>query len=295
MKGWYIIMNDNILTIKGLNKKFSDKGFCLNNISLELPKGTIMGLIGENGAGKTTLIKVIMNIYGRNSGTVTAFDGLDNVKDEEKFKNLVGYVADEDYLYINTTPEKTARSFSYAFDEWDESIFRKYMTMWQINTKKKNSELSKGMKTKLMMALALAHKPKLLILDEPTAGLDPAARTELLDILREFVSDGERSVLFSTHITTDLDKTADYIAMMINGTVTETLSADEAQDKYAVISGAKRDMLPELMIGAKENELGFEALVLRKNLPAFKNVTVRTPSYEDLLIHSIYQARTDRH
>lgn len=285
---------ENILEIKGLGKKFADSKFSMHDINLSLPKGVIMGLIGENGAGKTTLIRLIMNIYGRSGGSVTAFDGLDNVKNEPEFKNKLGFVADEDYLYINTTVAKTAKAFSYAFDNWDDSIFMKYMDMWQIDVKKKCGELSKGMKTKVMLALALAHKPELLILDEPTAGLDPAARIEMLDILREFVSDGERSVLFSTHITGDLDKVADYIALMIDGHIHEVISADEAQEKYAVVSGDKREMLPAVLIGAKTTDIGFEALVLRKNAEMFKNVTVRTPNFEDILVHTILQNRENR-
>ncbi|MDY3792674.1 MAG: ABC transporter ATP-binding protein [Oscillospiraceae bacterium] len=285
---------ENILEIKGLGKKFADSKFSMHDINLSLPKGVIMGLIGENGAGKTTLIRLIMNIYGRSGGSVTAFDGLDNVKNEPEFKNKLGFVADEDYLYINTTVAKTAKAFSYAFDNWDDSIFMKYMDIWQIDVKKKCGELSKGMKTKVMLALALAHKPELLILDEPTAGLDPAARIEMLDILREFVSDGERSVLFSTHITGDLDKVADYIALMIDGHIHEVISADEAQEKYAVVSGDKREMLPAVLIGAKTTDIGFEALVLRKNAEMFKNVTVRTPNFEDILVHTILQNRENR-
>lgn len=285
---------ENILEIKELNKKFADSKFSMHDINLSLPKGVIMGLIGENGAGKTTLIRLIMNIYGRTGGSITAFEGLDNVKNEPEFKNKLGFVADEDYLYINTTVAKTAKAFSYAFDNWDDGIFKKYMDMWQIDVKKKCGELSKGMKTKVMLALALAHKPELLILDEPTAGLDPAARIEMLDILREFVSDGERSVLFSTHITGDLDKVADYIALMIDGHIHEVISADEAQEKYAVVSGDKREMLPAVLIGAKTTDIGFEALVLRKNAEMFKNVTVRTPNFEDILVHTILQNRENR-
>ncbi|MCM1525586.1 MAG: ABC transporter ATP-binding protein [Ruminococcus sp.] len=285
---------ENILEIRDITKKFADRKFALRDISLDLPKGAVMGLIGENGAGKTTLIKIIMNIYGRDSGTVTLLDGVDNAENEEDFKEKVGYVADEDYLYISATVQKTALAFSYAFSDWDRAIFEKYMKLWQIDQKKKCGELSKGMRTKVMLALALAHKPSLLILDEPTAGLDPAARMEMLDILREFVADGEHSALFSTHITGDLDKIADYIAMMIDGRLSEVMPADEAEEKYAVISGEKYKMKKELLIGPKVGDLGFEALVLRKNLAKFTDVNVRKPNFEDLLVHTIIQNRENR-
>lgn len=284
----------NILEIKGIRKSFAGTSFSLHGIDLDIPYGSVMGLIGENGAGKTSLIKIIMNIYGRGGGSIKAFGSLDTAKDEAAFKEQTGYVSDEDYLYFNTTIEKTAAAFSMAFGTWNSEVFNKYMKMWQIDTKKKCSTLSKGMKTKVMLALALAHDPKLLILDEPTAGLDPAARIEILDILRDFVSDGEHSVLFSTHITGDLDKIADYISMMIDGTITEVLSADEAQDKYAVISGDVSDMPKKGIIGAKITESSYEALALRSDLPHFRNVAVRTPNYEDLLVHTILQNRANR-
>lgn len=285
---------DNILEIRNISKSFAGTAFKLHDVNLDIPYGAIMGLIGENGAGKTTLIKMLMNIYGRNSGHITAFGNIDTVRDEAEFKEQTGYVSDEDYLYFNTTVEKTAAAFSMAFRTWNSEIFSKYMKMWQIDTSKKCNTLSKGMKTKVMLALALAHEPKLLILDEPTAGLDPAARIEILDILREFVADGEHSVLFSTHITGDLDKTADYIAMMIDGRIAEVLSADEAQDKYAVVSGDVNDMPKNEIIGAKITGNSFEALALRTDIPHFRDVSVRTPNYEDMLVHTILQNRENR-
>lgn len=282
----------NILEIRDLKKSFADD-FVIDIPELDIPSGAIVGMIGENGAGKTSVLRIIMNIYGRESGSIKGFGGIDNVSDEAKFKNLVGFVPDEDYLNIALTPEKTAKAFAAVFGKWDSGVFSKYVKMWQIDTKKKCGTLSKGTKTKVMLALALAHDPKLLILDEPTAGLDPAARLEILDILREFVSDGERSVIFSTHITGDLDKTADYIAMMIDGKLNEMLSADEAQEKYAVVSG-ERPAPTRYLIREKETSLGYEALVLRKDIPSLGNVSVRTPNYEDILVHTILQNRENR-
>ena len=282
---------DNILEVRNLKKTIEENKFSICIDSLDIPKGAIVGLIGENGAGKTSFLKLIMNIYGRESGKITGFYGIDNVMHEPEFKNLIGYVPDDDYLTVNITPAKIASAFSSVFRKWDNSVFKKYMDMWQIDTGKKCGTLSKGMKTKVMLALALAHSPALLILDEPTAGLDPAARLEILDILREFVSDGERSVIFSTHITGDLDKTADYIAMITDGRLCEMLSSDEAQEKYAVVSGDGVPSDSSLLIGVKTNSTGYEALSLRENIPALGDVAVRTPNYEDLLVHTILQNR----
>lgn len=288
---------ENILELRNIRKKIGSNDFSISVDSLDIPKGVILGMIGENGVGKTSLLRIIMNIYGRESGVVTGYDGdtaIDNVREEERFKNFVGFVPDEDYLPVTHSVKKISAAFADVFDNWDSAVFDKYMKMWQIDVKKNCAALSKGMKTKVMLALALAHSPKLLILDEPTAGLDPAARLEMLDIMREFVSDGERSVIFSTHITGDLDKTADYIAMMINGSMREFMSADEAQEKYAVVSGNKAAMKKELLIGIKETSIGFEALALRENIGKLGDVSVRTPNYEDILVHTILQNRENR-
>ncbi|MDE6596102.1 MAG: ATP-binding cassette domain-containing protein, partial [Oscillospiraceae bacterium] len=163
---------------------------------------------------------------------------------------------------------------------------------WNIDEKKKVSALSKGTQTKLMLAAALCHNAELLILDEPTAGLDPVARIEILDMLREFVADGERSVLFSTHITGDLDKIADVITLVIDGKIHESMSIDMIEDKYAVISGAKEKLTPEnekYTIGARKLNTGFEALVKREHLNRFEGVSVKNPNVENLLTFSIWQ------
>ena len=284
---------DNILEVSGLCKSFGD--FKLDNVDFSIPKGAVMGLIGENGAGKTTVIKLIMNMYGRDSGSIVGFDGLDNSADEVRFKTLTGYVSDEDYFYYNAKMSAVAEAFSVAFENWDEHIFERYTELWQLPMDKKPKEMSKGTKTKMMLALALAHKPKLLILDEPTAGLDPAARIEVLDILRDFVSDGEHSVLFSTHITGDLDKIADYITMMINGRSVVSMRADEIEDKYAVVSGSPDEISgnEDVLIGIRTGTSSFEALIERKDLGRLKNVSVHTPNFENLLTFSIWQSRKD--
>ena len=260
-------MNENMLEVKNLTKKFD--GFVLDNVNFSLPKGAIMGLIGENGAGKTTLIKLIMNMYGRESGEIKGVGGLDNVSDEPAFKERVGYVADEDYLYYNSKMCDIAAAFSVAFERWDESIFQNYVDLWKLPLDKKAGEMSKGTKTKMMLALALAHKPELLILDEPTAGLDPAARIEVLDILRDFVSDGEHSVLFSTHLTSDLDKVADYITLIIDGKIIESMTIDEIEEKYAIASGENTpsDKIKPYLIGCRQNSTRFTALVRRSDIP----------------------------
>ncbi len=280
-------MSNFALEINNLTKHYKD--FALEDVSFSVEKGSVMGLIGQNGAGKTTIIKLILNAVSRKSGGISVF-GLDNVKNEPEVKNKIGYVADEDYLLVSSNLKAHAGAYKIMFDSWDQELFEKYAEMWKLPLKKKFSEYSKGMKTKAMLALALSHKPEILILDEPTAGLDPVARIEVLDILRDFVSDGEKAVLFSTHITGDLDKIADYITLLIDGKVTESLSVDKVEEKYAVISGDNSIISGKEheMVGLRKGTLTFEGLIKREKLGLFSNAIVHTPNMENLLTFSIW-------
>lgn len=286
-------MNKYALEIDKLNKEFSD--FKLENVSFKLEKGMVMGLVGENGAGKTTIIKLILNAIEKTSGSISVF-GYDNITNEVEVKEKIGYVADDDYLLIHSNIKKYAKAFATIYKNWDQALFEKYAKMWKLPPKKKFSEYSKGMKTKAMLALTLGHHPELLILDEPTAGLDPVARIEVLDILRDIVADGERSVLFSTHITGDLDKIADCVTVLINGKVTESMEIDRIEDKYAVIMGSLDSLNKEnesKCIGIRRGTSGFEALVQRKDLSAFPNVSAHTPNIENLLTFNIWGHRDE--
>lgn len=286
-------MNNTMLSINGLTKSYKD--FTLKDASFEIEKGTVMGLIGQNGAGKTTIIRLIMNMCSRNGGTITVC-GLDNIADEIAVKNKIGYVSDESFFFYNTTLARTAKACAAAYDNWDAAKFEDFLKKWELPEKKKISALSKGMQTKAMLAVALSHDPELLILDEPTAGLDPVARIEILDLLRDFVSDGERSVLFSTHITGDLDKIADVITLIIDGQIRESMSIDAIEDRYAVISGANdklTDQNRSFCIGLRELNTGFESLILRENLSKFEGVSVKNPNVENLLTFSIWQNRKE--
>lgn len=286
-------MSNNALEIRGLRKSFGK--FLLDDISFEVEKGSVMGLIGENGAGKTTVIKLILNGYDKEGGTIRVFD-MDHVEKEREVKTRIGYVADEDYLQLGYNLKAHAAAYSKLYPEWDEKLFNKYVTLWGLDVKKSCASLSKGTKTKAMLALALAHKPDFLILDEPTGGLDPVARIEVLDILRDFVSDGEKAVLFSTHITSDLDKIADYLTILIDGRVEESMALDLIEEKYAVISGGS-DMFKgkeKYLKGLRRGAMASEALVLRECLPLFPEASVRVPNIENLLAFHIWAAHPER-
>ncbi|MBP1572972.1 MAG: ABC transporter ATP-binding protein [Oscillospiraceae bacterium] len=286
-------MKDLALEVKSLSKEFQD--FKLDNVSFELEKGMVMGLVGENGAGKTTIIKLILNAIEKSGGEINIF-GMDNTKEEIACKEKIGYVADEDYLIVTSNIKNYAKAFAHIYKNWDQELFEKYAKMWKLPPKKKFSTYSKGMKTKAMLALTLAHHPELLILDEPTAGLDPVARIEVLDILRDIVADGDKSVLFSTHITGDLDKIADSVTVLIGGKATESMPIDMIEDKYAVISGSLTALTPtntSRCVGIRRGTQNFEALVERRELSHFENVSVRTPNIENLLTFSIWGHRED--
>lgn len=284
-------MNNMALEIKDLTKKYKD--FTLDGVSFKIEQGTVMGLIGQNGAGKTTIIKLIMNMIKRDGGEIKVC-GLDNLTDEIAVKNKIGFVSDECYLFYNSNMANVGKSCAAVFDNWDGERFFSLLRKWDISEKKKIAAMSKGTQTKAMLAVAMSHGAELLILDEPTAGLDPVARIEILDLLREFVADGKRSVLFSTHITGDLDKIADVITLIIGGRIRESMSIDMIEDKYAVISGSNSILTKSneaYTIGVRKLSTGFEALVKRADLPKFEGASVRNPNVENLLTFSIWAER----
>ena len=284
-------MMEHILKIENLSKSYGD--FKINNISFELEKGCIMGFVGQNGAGKTSTIKLIMNAIGKDSGNISVF-GKDNISEEVFIKSKLGYVPDEDYFISTSTLKGHANALKLFYKTWSEDIFKKYVDLWELPVNKKLQEFSKGMKTKAMLTLAMAHQPELLILDEPTAGLDPVARIEVLDILREFVSDGQKSVLFSTHITSDLDKVADFITIINRGKVIESLSIDKIEEKYVIIMGSLDELTgkEKEFVGVRKGAGSFEGLILRDKADLlYKNVEMRTPNIENMLTFSIWGNR----
>lgn len=219
---------ENILEVKNLCKIY-DK-FSLRNIEFELPKGSIMGLIGENGAGKSTIIKAILNLINTNDGVIKIF-GLDNKEHEKEIKEDIGVILDEGFLSEYLTPNDINDIMKNIYKQWEEGLYFKYIENFKLPRDKISGEYSKGMKMKLKIAVALAHKPKLLILDEPTSGLDPIARNEILDIFQEFIQNEEHSILVSSHITSDLEGIADYITFINNGEMVLSKTKDELIEK----------------------------------------------------------------
>ena len=222
----------NSIKISGLCKSYGD--FALDHIDLKLPGGSIMGLIGENGAGKTTTIKCILNLIRRDAGTITLM-GYDNIAQEQQAKAEVGVVLDECYFHDTLRPTDIHTILSRVYENWDKALFASCLKKFQLPECKYVKEFSRGMKMKLSLAAALAHHPKLLILDEATAGLDPVVRDEILDEFLNFIQDEEHSILISSHITSDLEKVADYITFLHQGKLVFTLEKDLLVDQYGVL------------------------------------------------------------
>lgn len=279
-------MTENYLEIHNVKKSFSN--FILDDISFSLPKGFIMGLIGSNGAGKTTTIKLILNMLEKEQGKIEVF-GRDNVKNEKEVKQHIGVVFDSNFFVDTWTVKETEKAISIFYDEWSHEIFREMLEKFELTDSIKIGELSRGMQVKLMLACAFSHNAKLLILDEPTSGLDAATRNEFLEILQDYIKDGERSVLFSTHITTDLEQVADYITYLERGKLIYTGNVEELLQKYVIIKGAPNQMTDDLknhILGIRQTNMGFEGLIDAETAGKYKDKFILDiPTIDEIMIH----------
>ena len=279
-----------MLEIKNLSKKF--KTFELDNVSFKLEPGYIMGFIGPNGAGKSTTIKLIMNLLKKDFGEIKVFNK-DHIEFEKEIKNRIGFVYDESYFYEDLTIKQMKNIIAPFYKEWDEKLFNRYIKDFDLDLNQKIKKLSKGMKMKFSLAIALSHNADLIIMDEPTSGLDPVFRREILDILYNVIQDEKKSIFFSTHITTDLEKIADYITFINKGKVVFSKSKDEILESYRIIKGGNNllDMdTRKKFIGLRETKVGFEGLVEnpQKLKRLFGNdVIIERPTLEDIMVYSV--------
>lgn len=278
---------ENILEIKNLTKEY--KNFKLDNISFVIPKGFIMGFIGENGSGKTTTIKLIMNLLQRDGGKIRVF-GKDNVKNEREIKEKIGFVYDDCFYYENLSIKDNGKIISGFYKQWDWNVFNNYLRKFNLDARQKVKELSKGMKMKFAIAIALSHKAEFIILDEPTSGLDPVMRRQVLEILQQVMEDENVGILISSHIISDLEKIADYITYIKKGKIVFSMSIPELQEEYVLIKGNKdllRDIDRNIIYGLRETPYGFEGITRefhRIDVGVRKQLVMEKPSIEVIMV-----------
>lgn len=257
----------NALEIKNLTKSYP--GFTLDNLTLTLPSGCIMGLIGENGAGKSTTIKLILNILKRDSGTITIL-GKDNRDNIRLTKEDVGVVLDDVGISECLSARQVGNIMKHTFHNWDENAYDNYLRKLSVPTNKAFKEFSKGMKMKLGIAVAMSHHARLLILDEATSGLDPVVRDEVIDMFGEFTRDENHAILISSHIVSDLEKICDYIAFLHKGKLLLCEEKDLLMEQYGIVHCTAQQLAgisPSAIKGKKESAYGVEAIVARSAVP----------------------------
>ena len=225
---------ENILELQQVSKTFSKSNFTLDNVSFSLPYGAILGFVGENGAGKTTTIGCILNTITKDGGTVKLF-GKEMQDADTDIREKIGVVYDGDNFPGHWSAEQLSKVMQGFYTNWDDELFSKYLEGFQLPPKQRIKHYSRGMTMKLAIAAALSHHPQLLILDEATSGLDPIMRDEILDVFLDFVQEEDHSILLSSHITSDLEKVADYITIIHNGRLIMTVSKNDLVYNYAVM------------------------------------------------------------
>jgi len=274
-----------IVEVEGLSV---DRGsFRLQDVSFSLPEGCITGFIGSNGAGKTTTIKSMLRLIPEASGTIRLF-GKPMHAHERELKNRIGIVFDEGYFYEELTMSEMTRILAPAYSHWDRVVYKQYMDRFELGHNQKIASLSKGMRMKYAIALALSHHADLLIMDEPTSGLDPLVRGEIMDVLLEFMTEEGKSVFFSSHITSDLDKVADMLILIDKGQIIFNEDKDMLLDTHHIVKGDVQHLnsyTRPLFLSLRETRYGFEGLT--NKLTALReqigDVNIEKPTIEDIM------------
>ncbi len=279
----------NIIELNQVSKKYPT--FQLANIDFSVPAGSIVGLLGENGAGKTTLIKLILSLLQKDSGTIQIF--AHDISEEKNLpKEKIGVVLDNSFFSETLNAHQIESILKELYQKnWDTKLYHQYLQRFQIPEKQKIKTFSKGMKKKLEIATALAHHPNLLILDEATSGLDPVVRSEILDIFQEFIANEENSILISTHITSDLEHIADYIAVLHKGKMLLKEEKDTLQENYGILKCSAEDFekikKEKSILRYRKMPYSYEVLVNDKKMWKRKEYVVDKPSLDDLMVMMI--------
>ncbi|MGN0386308.1 MAG: ABC transporter ATP-binding protein [Lachnospiraceae bacterium] len=277
---------ENAIEIKDLTKKYD--GFTLDHVSFKVPRGSIMGFIGQNGAGKTTTIKALLNILKFDEGSIRLL-GMDSVKDEVEIKENIAAVFDEIPFHESFCALALGKMFKGLYKNWNEDTYFAYLDRFGLPRKKKIGDFSKGMKMKLQIATALSHGARLLVMDEATTGLDPIVRNEILDIFREYLQDEENSILMSSHITSDLEKIADGITFIDKGKILLSGYKDDIMESHGVIKCTKEDyknIKKEDFISARVNDFGVEIMVCDQGAAkkAYPDLMLEKTTLEEIML-----------
>lgn len=296
-KGTVITMTnyENAIEISNLRKCYD--GFTLDDISFNVPKGSIMGFIGQNGAGKSTTIRAILNITKTDGGSIKLL-GMDHIRDEAQIKEQIAAVFDESPFHDSFRAKQLNILFRGLYQSWDEQKFYGYLERFQLPRNKKLGEFSKGMKMKMQIATALSHGAKLLIMDEPTTGLDPVVRNEILDIFREFLNDEDNSILLSSHITSDLDKIADCVTFIDRGKLLLTGNKDEILESHGLMKCSKeeyREIDPEDIVSARINEYSVDIMVSDRDKMSrkYSRILIEKTNLEEIMLFYVNRGKKE--
>ena len=273
------------LKLENVTKEYKD--FKLEHVNINLPKGAIMGFIGENGAGKSTTIKLIMDLISRDEGTITIF-GKDNRDDMKSIKEKIGVVMDESAFPENLNAVEFNSIMKRIYKTWGENKFYELLGKFSINRNKPVKKYSRGMRMKLSIAAALSHNSELLIMDEATSGLDPIVREEILDIFMDFIQDENHSIFLSSHIISDLEKICDYITFIHGGKIIFSETKDDLLDNYGILKCSEEEFKKidsQIVKGIRRNKFGIEALILKNEIKG--SYVVDKASIEDIMIFHI--------
>lgn len=279
---------ENILELQQVCKTFPKTNFALDKVSFSIPYGSIMGFVGENGAGKTTTIGCILNTVLKDSGTVKLF-GKEMLDTDTELRKKIGVVYDGDNFPAHWTAEQLSHVMQGLYTKWDNTLFQKFLADFQLLPKQKIKHYSRGMTMKLAVAVALAHHPQLLILDEATSGLDPIMRDDMLDIFLDFVQEEDHSILFSSHITTDLEKIADYITFIHHGKLILTATKNELMYNFAVMRCKESQFLeldPKDILAYRKRDFQIDVLVSngKEAERKYRNAVVDHVSIEEIML-----------
>ena len=289
---------NSTLILKNVNKKYEKSNFAIKDISFSVPEGSIVGFIGENGAGKSTTMNCILNVIRRDSGTIEIF-GREMTDEDIDIRENIGVVYDSNNFPEHLTAKQLADILGRIYSKWDDSCFEQFLRRFGLPESQKIKTYSRGMSMKLAIAVALSHDSKLLILDEATSGLDPIMRDEILDVLLEFVKQENHSILLSSHITSDLEKIADYIVFIHNGEIILNKTKDELIYEYGVIRCSENDfhnILSEDILSSMKKDYQIDVLIKNKKLmeKKYKNLIIDSVSLDEIMLLLVKGERNAR-